>query len=416
MSNQYSSGDSKKKQNWILVGGIVGVVVFTILIFASTNNKQPQVQNQQKPKPLNVDATVTDNISDQEIYLQNTRQEIKDTKDQINDLQSKFQALQVTESNNISNLNMQINQQFTKINAQLEDIRKAPPAPIGNLSDSLGLPSKNGKPVGLPDGGEAVDTTSEGPGIVTVDLTPKIDESATDKSSSGNSNKVSIKSMKTYLPTSFVKAKLVTSIDAPCGGTAQDNPFPILLNVTDQAQLPNSMRTKIKGCFVLAAGYGDVASERAYFRTEKMSCVMKNGDVIDQKVEGYIVGEDGKAGLRGNLVSKAGSKVALALLSGTVGGLAQAFAQTATTLQQTPIGPTQTVTPSQSLGYAGATGVSSGFQQLSQYYINMAEKTFPVIEINDQRNVSIVFTQGIEFPVNVNNSFDGIKQLPISVN
>ena len=176
------------------------------------------------------------------------------------------------------------------------------------------------------------------------------------------------------------------------------------------------MRTKVKGCFVLAAGYGDVASERAYFRTEKMSCVMKNGDVIDQKVEGYIVGEDGKAGLRGNLVSKAGSKVALALLSGTVGGLAQAFAQTATTLQQTPIGPTQIVTPSQSLGYAGATGVSSGFQQLSQYYINMAEKTFPVIEINDQRNVSIVFTQGIEFPVNVNNSFDGIKQLPISIN
>ena len=65
MSNQYSSGDSKKKQNWILVGGIVGVVVFTILIFASTNSKQPQVQDQQKPKPLNVDATVSDNISDQ---------------------------------------------------------------------------------------------------------------------------------------------------------------------------------------------------------------------------------------------------------------------------------------------------------------------------------------------------------------
>lgn len=129
MSNQYSSGDSKKKQNWILVGGIVGVVVFTILIFASTNSKQPQVQDQQKPKPLNVDATVSDNISDQEIYLQTTRQEIKDTKDQINDLQSKFQALQVTESNNISNLNMQINQQFTKINAQLEDIRKTPPHP-----------------------------------------------------------------------------------------------------------------------------------------------------------------------------------------------------------------------------------------------------------------------------------------------
>ena len=146
-----------------------------------------------------------------------------------------------------------------------------------------------------------------------------------------------------------------------------------------------------------------------------MSCVTASGKVIDQKVEGFVAGEDGKAGLRGRLVSKAGSKVALALLSGTVGGLAQAFAQTATTLQQTPIGPTQQVNPSQSLGFAGATGVSSGFQQLSQYYINMAEKTFPVIEINDQRNVSLIFTQGVELPVNMNGN-DNLKQLPINPN
>ena len=54
---------------------------------------------------------------------------------------------------------------------------------------------------------------------------------------------------------------------------------------------------------------------------------------------------------------------------------------------------------------------------VKDYFKNL--KLFPekgTIEINDQRNVSIVFTQGIEFPVNVNNSFDGIKQLPISVN
>jgi conjugal transfer pilus assembly protein TraB len=221
--------------------------------------------------------------------------------------------------------------------------------------------------------------------------------------------------MQTYLPTSFVKAKLITSLDAPAGGTAQDNPYPVLINITDNAQLPNSKRTTLKGCFVLAAGYGDVASERAYLRLEKMSCVTASGKVIDQKVEGFVAGEDGKAGLRGKLVSKAGSKVALALLSGTVGGLAQAFAQTATTLQQTPIGPTQQVNPSQSLGFAGATGVSSGFQQLSQYYINMAEKTFPVIEINDQRNVTIIFTQGIELPVNMNGN-DNRKQLPINPN
>lgn len=412
MSNQYDAGSSKKKQNMILIGGVAIIVIFVGVIFFSTK-KTPVETHVETSKPLQIDGTVSDNISDTEVYTAKTATALKNTQDQINDLSSKFQAQQLSESNNTA----AIMKQFTEMNIKLENIKSAPiqtTQPISPLVDQL--PTRGGRNIGLPGMDESGMDDMDDTGITSVNLSPtKPVSSEVASKNSKDANGVKIKDMQTYLPTSFVKAKLITSLDAPAGGTAQDNPYPVLINITDNAQLPNSKRTTLKGCFVLAAGYGDVASERAYLRLEKMSCVTASGKVIDQKVEGFVAGEDGKAGLRGKLVSKAGSKVALALLSGTVGGLAQAFAQTATTLQQTPIGPTQQVNPSQSLGFAGATGVSSGFQQLSQYYINMAEKTFPVIEINDQRNVTIIFTQGIELPVNMNGN-DNLKQLPINPN
>lgn len=410
MSNEYDAGSSKKKQNMILIGGIAIIAVGVGVVFFSTKKATTEVRVD-TAKPLQINGTISNNISDTEVYTAQTASALANTQTQINDLSAKFQAQQLAESNNSS----AIMKQFTEINVKLENIKSTPiqtTQPLSPISDQL--PVRGGKGIGLPGVDEsAVDEMDDG-GITSINLSPSKPASS-DVASNSKKDGTKIKDMQTYIPTSFVKAKLVTSLDAPAGGTAQDNPYPVLLNITDNAQLPNSKRLKLKGCFVLAAGYGDVASERAYLRLEKMSCVTASGKVIDQKVEGFIAGEDGKAGLRGRLVSKAGSKVALALLSGTVGGLAQAFAQTATTLQQTPIGPTEIVTPSQSLGYAGATGVSSGFQQLSQYYINMAEKTFPVIEINDQRNVTIVFTQGIELPVNMSGG-DNLKSLPINPN
>ena len=78
----------------------------------------------------------------------------------------------------------------------------------------------------------------------------------------------------------------------------------------------NHFRSKIKECFVVGAGYGDVSSERAYIRTESLSCVTRDGTAIDVPIKGYVAGEDGKAGMRGRLVSKQGQFLANALLVG----------------------------------------------------------------------------------------------------
>ena len=202
---------------------------------------------------------------------------------------------------------------------------------------------------------------------------------------------------KTYIPSgSFFSAELIAALDAPTGGNAEQNPHPALLLVKDNAFLPNKFRSKVKECHVLASGYGDISSERVNLRTEKMSCVLKDGTVIDTKLDAYIAGEDGKAGLRGNLVSKQGALVANAMLAGTLGGVGQGLAQAATTVTQTGTGAVTSVSPNQALEFGMYSGSGSALNKLADYYIKAAEKTFPILEIAAGREATIILLEGLD--------------------
>jgi len=206
---------------------------------------------------------------------------------------------------------------------------------------------------------------------------------------------------KTYIPSgSFMRAVLLGGLDAPTGGQAQNNPWPILLRVQDHAFLPNRFRAKVKECFLLGSGYGDISSERAYLRLESLSCVLNNGEVVDTAAKGYVVGEDGKAGMRGRLVSKQGQVLANALLAGVASGIGQAFQQSATTYSTSPLGSVGTVESGKELRAGAGAGVGKALDRLSQYYINLAEKMFPIIEVDAGRVVDVVLTKGITLGLN----------------
>ena len=66
---------------------------------------------------------------------------------------------------------------------------------------------------------------------------------------------------------------VLNGLDAPTGGAAQQNPHPVLLQLSDDAVLPNKFRAALKNCMVTANGFGDVAAERAYIRTDRLSCI-----------------------------------------------------------------------------------------------------------------------------------------------
>ncbi|MCL4764231.1 MAG: TraB/VirB10 family protein, partial [Burkholderiales bacterium] len=217
-----------------------------------------------------------------------------------------------------------------------------------------------------------------------------------------------------YLPSgAFTRAVLLGGLDAPTGGQAQRNPQPVLLRLADHAILPNRYRASVKECFVVGAGYGDVSSERAYIRTESLSCVTRDGTAIDVPVKGYVAGEDGKAGMRGRLVSKQGQILANALLAGVASGIGHAFQQGATTLSVSPLGTTGTVDGGRQLEAGLGTGIGKALDRLAQYYISLAEKVFPVIEVDAGRSVDVVLTQGVALPemLGADADFDHLAQL-----
>ena len=199
-----------------------------------------------------------------------------------------------------------------------------------------------------------------------------------------------------YLPAgSFARAALLTGLDAPTGGVGQSNPVPVLLSLVDGGQLPNRVRHHMQECFVTAAGYGDLAAERAYLRLERLSCVIDAGQVLDVELHGYVVGEDGKAGLRGRLVSKQGAMIARALLAGLAGGISEGLSQSLTTLSTSALGAVQSVDGGQIAQYGVARGAGSALDKLAQWYLDRADEVYPIIEIGSGRKVEVVLTRGL---------------------
>ncbi|UTH74240.1 TraB/VirB10 family protein [Chromobacterium sp. IIBBL 290-4] len=191
---------------------------------------------------------------------------------------------------------------------------------------------------------------------------------------------------------------LLNGMDAPTAAYAQKNPTPVLIRLKTVSILPNRARLDLRECFAMASGYGVMSTERAQLRTELLSCVRKDGGVIETALNGYVVGEDGKVGVRGRLVSKQGSLLAASMASGLFGGLAQALKpQPIIGLNTSALsGSIQTQTPNASdiLSAGAYQGASSALDNVSKFYLDMAKEMFPVIEIDAARKVEIIITKG----------------------
>lgn len=206
-----------------------------------------------------------------------------------------------------------------------------------------------------------------------------------------------------YIPAgSMLKGVLLAGIDAPTGTNAKKDPFPVNIRIQKEAILPNGFQADVKECFLLMSGYGDMSSERALLRGETLSCIKEDGSIIETKLPSYAAGDDGKAGLRGRLVSKTGSVIARTMLAGFASGISSAFDVTMTPTLNTSSDGTVSyskVYDSSALQGAAATGVSKAFDRLSDYYMNLADQMFPIIEVDGGREVTIIVSGGATLSV-----------------
>jgi conjugal transfer pilus assembly protein TraB len=101
--------------------------------------------------------------------------------------------------------------------------------------------------------------------------------------------------------------------------------------------------------------------------------------------------------MRGRLVSKQGQQIVMALLAGTLSGFSTAMKPTGTVtlnIGDSTTTTTQTNDVKDVLASAGLGGAGSALDRVAQYYLKMAEKLFPVIEIDAGRSIEVVILKG----------------------
>ena len=193
----------------------------------------------------------------------------------------------------------------------------------------------------------------------------------------------------------FAPISLLNGLDAGTAAATQANPMPVLMDVMNQATLPGLAKYRLRNCFILGTGYGDLSAERVYVRFSRLSCVDKAQDlVLSADVSGYLVDSDGKLGLRGTVHDRQGAKLGKALLAGFAEGLAGALGQAQGSMSSSLTSglTTSTVTGASALRSSGLGGAQVAASQLADFYLKEAQNIFPVISINAGRTGTAVFS------------------------
>jgi len=383
---------SRKQLIWIAVAG--GVILTGIILLSRPKRPEP-------PAPVNrsVDVNLLGNADlEKEHWRATAEKELETLKAQQQELSTQLQGLadEVKKQGEGKDIRRPVQQ-------GLKGFPPAPPLPSLSLQPPQTSP-QSPSPLQFPQPPQSTKSSPLHPPPTPPDSIRVFGPEANviPSASKEREKRVAEEAQeKPYLPSgSFVPGVLLSGLDAPAGVSASKEPHPVLIRLSDLAVLPNRFRFDIKECFIVGEGYGDLSSERAYIRTTAISCVRKDGSSVDLPLKGFVAGEDGKVGLRGRVVSKQGQFLARALMAGFAEGISDVLMLSATTVSVSPLGTTQSINPDEALRAGALSGVGRAMERLSQHYIEMAQRVFPVIEIDAGRNVDVVVLQGkaIESP------------------
>ncbi|MCI1272412.1 MAG: TraB/VirB10 family protein [Sphingobium sp.] len=203
-----------------------------------------------------------------------------------------------------------------------------------------------------------------------------------------------------YLPPGFMKARLLTGIDALASRDATSNPEPIIARVQAPAVLPNDVKANLSGCFVIGNATGSLAKERVEIQLVSISCVdFDEHAVVDQPIKGFFVDADGKKGLSGKVVTRAGATLARSFIAGTIAGIAQSVEGTFGNVSTSALGSVRTLDAGDAAKTGIAGGLSRSSDKLTDFYLDLARQAGPVVEVGAAKDVVVVIQEGLALEI-----------------
>lgn len=208
------------------------------------------------------------------------------------------------------------------------------------------------------------------------------------------------KHVSAYIPAgTMVRCVLVSAADCSVGVSQASDPATVLLRPLSNGKLPRGVRVALKDSIILGRGIGDLSNERVRIRAEKMTLVQPNGEFVETEISAYVSGEDGREGMRGVVVDRAGSSIFRAAAASTVQGISssiQATLNNQTLSKLSKESDSRVILDVDTFRNAGIQGATTGLNQLADYYIKRAEQLQPSIQIAAGRVVDLIFTTGVK--------------------
>lgn len=405
---------NKAKQNQkILKLGLMaaGFVIFVGIVFLFSNDPKRKefIEKQEVKSKLEASKLVDENdtvktkwINDVsgeiDLTKQDTQKVLKENeyyKKEIEGMKKMLESIMVAKNPE--------NEASAKTPTSIEDLKKMPDAkyfgvPSTNPStDSSGLFQKFPQPFEEKNTYKPTQVTAKS--YVKLDQTLLVNETKIEPAV--NNEDAKKKEVSDYIPTgSISKVTLLNGMDAPTMAKAKTDPIPVLMKVNDLSILPNKYNYDLKECFILGEGYGDLSSERVYIRTNNLSCISNSGKTIDMAFKGMVTGEDGKAGLRGRVVSKQGAILARTIMANFVSAVGTAFGNQGNTIIDSISATTGINTSTQTNSNTASEtfkagvyqGMASGANKLADFFLKLADQVYTVIEIDANRNVEVIST------------------------
>jgi conjugal transfer pilus assembly protein TraB len=193
---------------------------------------------------------------------------------------------------------------------------------------------------------------------------------------------------------SYVKAKLLTGVEAPEGRT-----YPVLLQLDYAHIVPNNKSVDLKGCFVIAKAEGDLSTERVQMQATKLSCVARNGQMFEREINGFVAdARDNSFSVTGTVNSKQDRVAAMAFLAAVVEGIGRSVQMAQTSTQTFSSGAQSQVLTGNEGRYLAAGGAASAAGQVTQWYLKEAQNLLPTINVGSGQDVWVVLNDTIELP------------------
>ncbi len=388
----------EQRKKSIIAGVLIALTVVAFGIYKSTRGSAPPPPPSAK-REINLGAGDRD-VLEKSLYNESTKV-IDDMKSQMEDLQKQLKAVQeAKETPEAPSLPLPNSGSKSLSGLAAKDKGRVPiPEPPMPAPSSTTPPL----PPGVPP--SPVQQTGSHTALGAPTALPKPEVyggikvvSQTEADAKGDSKKKD--GMKIYLPPSFMEGTLLSGMYAPANSGGKGEPLPGLVRIKNLAILPNSVKADLKGCFVIVEAQGSLFDERAHVRLDTLSCLAKNGEsVIDQRVKGYVVDQDGFVGLRGTVVSKMGAAVARSLFAGFVAGFGDAVAQSTTITSISPLGTTQTFNTDEAAKAGAGKGLSQAGHDLQRFLLDLGKQAIPAIEVGAMRPVTVVISEGVDLEI-----------------